>query len=361
VTPPAAGPPVGSHNEWDPLEEVIVGVLEGACDPPWEAGIEATWPVALAEEARLEALCHGGKLVAESRRVAAQAELDRFVDILTAEGITVRRPDPLDQSRGYATPDWQSVSGYAQANPRDVLVVIGDEILEATMSWRSRYFEVLSYRRLIKEYFRRGARWTAAPKPQLENRLYRSDYRRGEEYVTAELEPVFDAADIARCGRDLFVQRSHVTNDFGIEWLRRHLGSDYRVHRVEFRDDRAVHIDATFVPLAPGKLLVNPDRPMKQVPEVLRRGGWELLPAPPSTLPRSFPMYESCRWLSVNVLSLDERRVIVEEREEPLIRALRDWGFEPIPCPFRENYLFGGGFHCATVDIRRRGSLQSYF
>ena len=40
---------------------------------------------------------------------------------------------------------------------------------------------------------------------------------------------------------------------------------------------------------------------------------------------------------------------------------LRDWGFEPIPCAFRHAYKFGGSFHCATVDIRRRGTLQSYF
>ena len=29
---------VNSHNEWDPLEEVIVGILDGACDLPWEIG-----------------------------------------------------------------------------------------------------------------------------------------------------------------------------------------------------------------------------------------------------------------------------------------------------------------------------------
>ena len=42
-------------------------------------------------------------------------------------------------------------------------------------------------------------------------------------------------------------------------------------------------------------------------------------------------------------------------------KALRDWGFEPVPTPFMNYKLFGGGFHCATLDIRRRGELQSYF
>ena len=64
---------------------------------------------------------------------------------------------------------------------------------------------------------------------------------------------------------------------------------------------------------------------------------------------------------AMNVFMLDEKRVIVEENEGPMMDFLSDWGFEPIPCPFRSNYRFGGSFHCATVDVRRRGTLQSYF
>jgi glycine amidinotransferase len=63
----------------------------------------------------------------------------------------------------------------------------------------------------------------------------------------------------------------------------------------------------------------------------------------------------------VNVLSLDERRVVVEKNQVSLQKALRDWGFEPIPCSFLSYAVFGGAFHCATLDVRRRGELQSYF
>ncbi len=34
-------PVVNTHNEWDPLEEVIVGNVEGATIPPWETGTPA--------------------------------------------------------------------------------------------------------------------------------------------------------------------------------------------------------------------------------------------------------------------------------------------------------------------------------
>lgn len=33
---------VNVHNEWDPLEETIVGTVEGAMIPPWDVIMEAT-------------------------------------------------------------------------------------------------------------------------------------------------------------------------------------------------------------------------------------------------------------------------------------------------------------------------------
>lgn len=329
---------------------------------PWEVPYGAVVPTQELEEARVFHAECGGMPVPPRALTAAKAELAEFVHILEAEGVVVRRPDPVDFSLPFSSPHWASPSGVSQANPRDVLVVVGDEIIEATMSLRSRYFEFVGYRSLIQSYFAQGARWTAAPKPLMRDDLYRRDHKRGAEYVTTEAEPVFDAADLARCGRDIFVQRSHVTNNAGISWLQRHLGPSYRLHALEFDDYRAIHIDATFVPLAPGKLLVNPDRPVKgALPEIFQRAGWDILTPPRTVMTEDTPGYWSYRWLHINVLMLDERRVIVESSEEPMIRALKNWGFSPIPCKFKSNYRFGGSFHCATCDIRRSGPLQSYF
>jgi glycine amidinotransferase len=51
----------------------------------------------------------------------------------------------------------------------------------------------------------------------------------------------------------------------------------------------------------------------------------------------------------------------VERLQESLIKKLKDWGFEPISYSFANYAPFGGSFHCATLDVRRRGELQSYF
>lgn len=63
-------------------------------------------------------------------------------------------------------------AGMYAAMPRDILLVVGNEIIEAPMAWRSRFFEYRAYRPLIKEYFRKGAKWTTAPKPTMSDELY---------------------------------------------------------------------------------------------------------------------------------------------------------------------------------------------
>jgi glycine amidinotransferase len=345
---------VNSHTEWDPLEEVVVGRLAGGRFPNWQESMLPTLPESAVPVFRYE----GGQPFPAEHLMRADEELDQFAAELTRRRITVVRPDDVDYGRGFASPRWSSTSGLSGGMPRDLLMVVGDTIVEAPMSWRSRQYEVDGFRSLIKRYFRGGARWLAGPRPELGDELFDGDYdpRTETGWMINEFEPVFDAADFMRFGDDLIVQRSHVTNAFGIDWLRRALGERYRVHEVPVNDPHAMHIDATTVPLAPGKLLVHPHR---YIPHPLFRD-WEIREAPKPVLPSDWPMYFCSSWLSINVLSLDERTVVVERNEEPLIDALTDWGFDCVPLDFRHVYSFGGSFHCTTLDIRRRGAGGRY-
>lgn len=362
----AAGPlasPVGSHNEWDPLEEILVGRLDSATFPSRHPVVTCNVPN---WAGRLLGLA-GGFRYPRLLLERAQQELEQFVDLLHALDITVRRPDAVDHKRRFRTPDWSS-RGFCNTCPRDSMLVIGDEIIETPMAWPCRYFETHSYRPVLKDYFRRGARWTAAPKPQLTDELFVPGFRapkRGEplRHILTDFEPVFDAADFVRAGRDLFVTRSNVTNRMGIEWLRRHLGPGYRIHEIASRCRTPMHIDTTFVLLAPGKVLINPEYiDVDHLPDVL--SSWDILVAPePDPIDdRLLKITSMCgKWLSMNVLMVDEKRVIAERHHTGMLRALERWGFEPIPSDLLHYAPFGGSFHCATLDIRRRGSLQSYF
>lgn len=101
--------------------------------------------------------------------------MNEFCRVLEGEGVTVRRPDIIDFSQPYKTPDFEATGLYA-AMPRDILIVIGNEIIEAPMAWRSRFFEYRAYRSLLKEYLIQGAKWTTAPKPLMADELYDTDF-----------------------------------------------------------------------------------------------------------------------------------------------------------------------------------------
>ncbi|MBS0628774.1 MAG: amidinotransferase [Verrucomicrobia bacterium] len=348
-----------SYNEWDPLEEVIVGVVEGATVPEYDLSVRASAPSNQSGFYLKEA----GKSFPIELIEKASEELNGFVSILEKMGIVVRRPDPIQNNKPYSTPAWSARSGMYQAMPRDLLLVIGDEIFESPLAWRSRHYEINAYRPILKDYFKQGGKWSAAPRPELLDEFYEESYTETSLgkvplYAINEFEPTFDAADFIRCGRDIFAQQSNVTNEMGIKWLEQHIGSEYKIHRLEFDDSHPMHIDGSFMPLAPGKLLINPER-VKKIPEMFKN--WEIIIAPPSTLPNDHPLYMTSSWISMNVFMIDPDHVVCEKQELPTIRALEKAGFEVIALPFRHFYSFGGGFHCATCDVRRNGGLESYF
>ena len=44
-----------------------------------------------------------------------------------------------------------------------------------------------------------------------------------------------------------------------------------------------------------------------------------------------------------------------------MMEQLDQYGFEVIPVDFFDVGPFGGGLHCATVDIFREGNCEGYF
>ncbi|MGE3255244.1 glycine amidinotransferase [Pseudonocardia sp.] len=366
-------PVVNSWNEWDPLEEVVVGRADGAWFEPTEPGHRP----ALRGPDRGQPFPTGPK--AASTIARANEELDGLVALLESLGVTVRRPTVDGFGAPVATPAFTVENQYCAVCPRDVLITLGNQIVEATMSRRSRFFEYLPYRDLVRGYWNADPRvsWTAAPKPSMDAGMYRSEFfelslderharMHDFEFCVTQDEVVFDAADITRMGRDVFVQESMTTNRAGIEWLRRELTPrGLRVHAVHFPlDFFPSHIDCTFVPLRPGLVLTNPDRPIRVAERAFfARNGWRFVDAPePAYTDDEMPRHcQSSRWLSMNLLSVTPELVVCEERETRLHALLRGLGFEVVTVPFRHVYEFGGSLHCATWDVRRRGGCGEFF
>ncbi|MER8221542.1 glycine amidinotransferase [Streptomyces sp. NPDC094143] len=365
-------PVVNAWNEWDTLQEVVVGSATGACFEPTEPGnrpavrgpADVPFPT-------------GPK--SDEAVARANEQLDGLAALLAAHGVTVRRPAPYDFSQPLRTPGFEVENQYCAVCPRDVMITLGNEILEATMSRRARYFEYEPYRKLVYEYWESDQRvaWTVAPKPTMADAMYRQEFwewpveerharMHESEFCVTQDEVVFDAADMSRLGRDILVQESMTTNRAGISWLRRTLEpKGFRVHPVHFPLDYfPSHIDCTFVPLRPGLVLTNPDRPIREAERrMFTDDGWQLVDAPEPVLTNDdMPLYcQSSKWLSMNVLSISPEKVICEEQEKPLQDLLDSFGFEVFTVPFRDVFECGGSLHCATWDIRRDGTREDYF
>ena len=368
----AAKTVVNSWNEWDPLKHIIVGRADGTMVQAPEYAIQRDWPE------------HGFPLgkygqLPDEMIAKGNEQLDNFVKILEDRGVQVDRPEPMDFSQEIQTPDWKQNSQFGCMPPRDVLLTIGNVIIESPMCYRSRWFEFIAYRPFLQRYFKEDPnfRWESAPKPRLTEKSYNTNFwkewnaldeeeqlERGmrKDWAITEEEPLFDAADVARCGKDLFVQQSKVTNAAGIEWLKRRF-PDHRIHSVSFKEAIPTHIDVSFVPLREGLVITN----KKRVPldpelfELFKENDWELIegaePARNGKLPLSF----CSQWLANNVIVLDPKTVCVEAEEIEQMELIDKLGFEVIPVPFWDVSPFGGGLHCATADVYREGTCEDYF
>lgn len=146
ITGRAFAAEVSSHNEWDPLEEVIVGRIDNMAHAPMEQAVKCISD-ASDRAARAADRCHPMPASA-----AALEELQGFVDLLKGEGVVVRRPEECDYTQPVHTPTFSTPSALGAACPRDSLLVVGDTVIEAPMSWRCRHFETLAFKPLLTEW-----------------------------------------------------------------------------------------------------------------------------------------------------------------------------------------------------------------
>ncbi|MDR9452264.1 MAG: serine/threonine protein kinase, partial [Acidimicrobiia bacterium] len=220
---------VNSWNEWDPLKHIIVGDATGTMVQAPEPACIRNWP-----QYGFGHPTYGP--LPEEMEEKANEQLDNFAALLESHGVVVDRPEPLDFSQKVSTPDWKQDSMFGVMPPRDLLLTVGNEILEATMSQRSRWFEYLAYRPLLQSYFEQDPefRWEAAPKPRLTDASYVdgmdfweyaesfSDEEQIERFTKqrqwnlTEEEPLFDAADVG--GSYMYPAMARSFRTAGLQW-----------------------------------------------------------------------------------------------------------------------------------------------
>ena len=348
---------ISTYNHWDPLEEIIVGRADNARVPTVDAStmsmsytnypmdqikpLEGQYPQAMIDEANEDA--------------------DGLANTLKNLGVIVHRPEVQDTSVEFSTPKWTTTGWYTWC-PRDLLLPLGDLVIETPSPCRARYFETRAYHKIMLEAIEDGVEWISAPKPILSDDSYQFADIKGVPSLN-NLEPVFDAPNCVRLGKDILFQISNTGNHWGLKWLRNVLERrGYRVHAAEHIYSFA-HMDSTIVPLRPGLVLlnstrVNPDNCPKLF-EKWDKIYFEDCVAQGSKVPGG--VAPCSPYIGMNILSVNPSTIICDSKQEPLMRVLEKHGIDCIPIQFRHAMTLSGGLHCATLDLRRKGTLEDYF
>lgn len=349
---------VNSNNEWNTLKEVIVGNTYMSNFPGLELSFKLFYHDNICSDVFGNDIYSkkGMKWKGEIKTQYIQEheeDISVMVDILEGESIVVKRPKKLDKMYFFQTPYFRSALVPA-LNIRDQAIIIGDEIIETPPQIRSRYFENDLLKEIFMDYFMKGARWTQAPKPMLTDFSFDISYQiqqgvsydKKRNHFDIGYEILFDGAQCLRFDEDIIINCSNQNHMFGMKWLTRHL-KGYNLHPIHMVDN---HIDSTMLPLKEGVLLVNPVKFKEdQLPHFLK--SWDRIIAPE---PEDKETLIASKYIDMNVLSLDEKKVMVSSSYLPLIKKLERNGFTPIPVQLRHRRLFGGGFHCITLDTVRK-------
>ena len=304
---------INSCNEWDPLEAIVVG-----------SATNANWPMTdpvFAEEARTSLWT---QTPAPSGPVPqfiideANRELDILSETIVRYGSIVYRPRPMD---------FVERKGMYNYCPRDRLLIAGDTVLDCNMMYPCRNQEIENYYRLIAD-------------------------ARNIFTMPRDQGMILDAANICRLGDTWLFLESASGNRAAYDWLCRKF-RDITIELVNFYS--GVHIDSTITPLREGLVLLNATRISEQnCPKAFK--DWEkIYVTEDQIVAQDFYQYPyASKWIAMNMLALDPETVIVDAAQTQLINILKTKGIDSIPLTLSHSRTLGGGFHCVTLDTRRK-------
>ena len=296
-------------NEYSPLKSIVVGSAQQfnwpAYDPAFDRSVDAS--------TYEEKLIRGP--LPDHIIQQAEEDINRLIDILEREQVKVYRPE-------ITRPHWSY-------SARDILLTVGDRIIESPTQYSSRAHEADLY-----PYLRSAkCEWIKAPLPQTIH------------------DPQFDAANVCKFGDKLLYLVSSTGNQAGAEWLQAEVGTDFEV--VVWEGVYAfAHIDSTISSLNKDTILVNGSRVTEATLPRFLQGHKKIWVN--DVVARDFHQFPlASKWIGLNILSINPDTVIVDEIQTGLMKQLTQEGFQVIATPLRHSRTLGGGFHCATLDLER--------
>ena len=304
---------INTRNEWDPLEAIVVGSASHANwphkDPVFaEEGKKTTWTKTPVPQGPVPQW-----IIDQTNR-----ELDTLCETLLRLGVTVYRP---------RTMDFVATQGMYNYCPRDRLLVWGDTVVDVNMMYPCRNQEIRNYTRLLAD-------------------------ARNILTMPRNSGMTLDAANVCRLGDTWLYLQSPSGNISAYYWLKERF-PQVRIELCNFY--AGVHIDSTIVPLREGLVLLNASRVNKDnCPRAFDY--WEKIWVTDDMIvAQDFYQYPyASKWIGMNMLAIDPELVILDAAQTQLITVLKQHGIDSIPLTLSHSRTLGGGFHCVTLDTRRK-------
>jgi glycine amidinotransferase/scyllo-inosamine-4-phosphate amidinotransferase 1 len=298
-------------NEWDPLQEVVVGTADFA---NWPIG-DPVFSLESQKTTWTDTPVPSGP-VPDWIIDETNEDLDILSDTLNRLGVVVHRPK---------IKNYQQIDGMYNYCPRDRLLIHGSTVIDPAMMYPCRDVEIES----------------------LDFVIYRADdvYK-----MPRDQDMILDAANVLRLNDTMLYLESASGNQKAARWLQ-HKFPDVQIEVCKFYS--GVHIDSTIVPLREGLVLVNASRVnMDNLPNVFHK--WEVIWID-DVVAQDFYQYPyASKWIALNMLVVDPNTVIVDKQQTALIDTLENYNFTVIPLELRHSRTLGGGFHCVTLDLLRQ-------
>ena len=297
-------------------------------------------------------------------------DLDNLSKTLESYGVEVIRPD------GYTTPNFfkyidnRDYMDSCANSVRDLIFTYKDLLIETNTFVIPRIHESsLFLDKIRKEYHKFDSIQTNIYQKKIDTEDWETAQSRIEQAINNgtldSFESYIEAANLLKINDDILCNIGSVDQYRGYLNLKKIINKYYpkvKLYPIYMADN---HIDGTLVPLTEGVFLANEiflktNYIKDNLPKEFK--SWKIIYARDQYMENKKYWEEvnkcpialaSTRGMDINILSLDRKKIIIQDSAIKTIDVLDKNGFEPIPVQFRHSELFAGGIHCSTLDLER--------
>ena len=338
-------------NEWDKLEEVIVGDCYSTVE-----GIVGKQKDALHQ------------ILEETKE-----DLSHLVSTLESLDVKVHRPE-VKSFQEIQFPDFKINNHIPPMVPRDQFLVYGDTIYQTYTSMPNRYCDGLAYYKIFKDLYDRGYNWISMPPPSLQdlNSIDKTWWETRAPYWRLEDRILWHTATFFKCGDALITNSRGPGTPSGLEWMERNIPqkiyhSDkfgHIDHGFFMTDDETVFTCVNISDKLMDKRVINISRYVESTGELeLHLKNLSLC----ESLSPEWIDYYFSEWRGydqetafvTNCLVVDSNNIIFGQECDALFKFLEGQGIKCHLSNQRHSLFWEGGIHCITLDLKRKGNCRN--